>query len=125
MMLRSLSAGVRFLSARTNGGLFGRLETHAAAGRIALASPTLGTTSYGDLLAGARGVRDHLNNDSAFVKGSRVAFLARPGFEYVRTLIGVWQAGGVAVPLCVSHPAEELRYAITEADAITLSLIHI
>jgi malonyl-CoA/methylmalonyl-CoA synthetase len=120
-MLRSLRAPVRWLSSRPKGGLFARLEANASAGRIALASATAGKTTYAELLAGARAVRDRVTSDPAFKKGNRVAFLARPGFDFVRTLVGVWQAGGVAVPLCVSHPPEELRYAVVESDACTVA----
>lgn len=45
----------------------------------------------------------------------RVAFLIPPGFEYVATQWGIWRAGGIAVPLCVSHPRPELEYVITNS----------
>ncbi|MBE0584183.1 MAG: acyl-CoA synthetase, partial [Desulfofustis sp.] len=32
-------------------------------------------------------------------------------------LWGIWRAGGIGVPLCVSHPAPELEYVISDADA--------
>ena len=74
-------------------------------------------TSYADLLDGAQAIKSRIRSDPLFERGCRVAFIASPGVDYVRTLIGTWQAGAVAVPLCVSHPAEELHYAISEADA--------
>ena len=36
--------------------------------------------------------------------GSRAATLAPPGEPFVRGLLGTWLAGGIAVPLCTSHP---------------------
>ena len=48
---------------------------------------------------------------------ARVAFLAPPGFHYVAIQWGVWRAGGIAVPLAVSHPPAELEYVIRDADA--------
>jgi len=48
---------------------------------------------------------------------ARVAFLAPAGFAYVATQWGIWRAGGVAVPLAVSHPPPELEYVIRDADA--------
>ena len=48
---------------------------------------------------------------------ARVALLIVPGFEYVATLLGIWRAGGIAVPLAISHPAPELDYVIRDADA--------
>ncbi len=51
---------------------------------------------------------------------ARIAFLVPPGFAYVATLWGIWRAGGVAVPLAVSHPPPELAYVIDDAGASTL-----
>jgi malonyl-CoA/methylmalonyl-CoA synthetase len=48
---------------------------------------------------------------------ARVAFCVRPGFAYVATLRGIWQAGGVAVPVALSHPAAEMDYVIRDAGA--------
>ena len=48
---------------------------------------------------------------------ARVAFLAPPSFAYVATQWGIWRAGGIAVPLAVSHPPPELEYVIRDADA--------
>ena len=31
-------------------------------------------------------------------------------YDYVRTQWAIWRAGGVAVPLCTSHPSTELEY---------------
>src|SRR5207245_8929576 len=50
----------------------------------------------------------------------RVAFLTRPGFDYAAVQWGIWRAGGIAVPLCVSHPRSELEYVILDADADTV-----
>ena len=68
-----------------------------------------------------RAVSRHIRRNAAFERGGRVAFLARPGVDYVRTLLGTWEAGGIAVPLCVSHPPDELSYAITESDACVVT----
>ena len=51
---------------------------------------------------------------------ARVAFLAPPGFHYVAIQWGIWRAGGIAVPLAVSHPPAELAYVILDADAETV-----
>jgi malonyl-CoA/methylmalonyl-CoA synthetase len=51
------------------------------------------------------------------LREARVAFLMPPGFGYVAVMKGIWQAGGVAVPLAVSYPAAELEYVIRDADA--------
>lgn len=49
--------------------------------------------------------------------GGRVGFMIPPGFDYVAVQWGVWMAGGVAAPLCLSHPRPELEYALTETGA--------
>ena len=43
--------------------------------------------------------------------------MIRPGFEYAATQWGIWQAGGVAVPLSVSYPVPELEYVIDDTGA--------
>jgi malonyl-CoA/methylmalonyl-CoA synthetase len=54
---------------------------------------------------------------------ARVAFLVPPGFDYVATLLGIWQAGGVAVPLCLQHPPPEWEYVLDDTEAAAL-MIH-
>ena len=69
----------------------------------------------------------HLANvilqDANDLKEARVAFMINPGFGYVQTLWAIWQAGGVAVPLCITHPLPSLEYVLedTEADIIIIS----
>ncbi len=48
---------------------------------------------------------------------TRVAFLVAPGFAYAAIQRGIWRAGGVAVPLAVSHPQAELEYVVRDAEA--------
>jgi malonyl-CoA/methylmalonyl-CoA synthetase len=50
----------------------------------------------------------------------RVAFMVTPGFDYVATLWGIWQAGGVAVPLCLTHPLPSLRYTLEDSESTIL-----
>jgi malonyl-CoA/methylmalonyl-CoA synthetase len=54
--------------------------------------------------------RDDLNE-------ARVAFLVTPGFDYVAVQWGIWRAGGIAVPLPMSHPPAELEYLIRDSEA--------
>jgi len=42
----------------------------------------------------------------------RIVFMVEPSFEYVRIQWAIWRAGGVAVPLCLTHPAPELEYVL-------------
>jgi malonyl-CoA/methylmalonyl-CoA synthetase len=62
-------------------------------------------------------------NGSNDLYEARVAFMVNPGFGYVQSLWAIWQAGGVAVPLCITHPLPSLEYVLedTGADIIILS----
>ncbi len=52
--------------------------------------------------------------------GARVAFFVPPSFAHVAVQRGIWRAGGVAVPLALSHPTAELEYVIQDAGAFCL-----
>lgn len=71
--------------------------------------------SYGNLLDISGLIAMGLLKDTEDLQEQRVAFLIPPGFEYVATQWGIWRAGGIAVPLCVSHPRPELEYVITNS----------
>jgi malonyl-CoA/methylmalonyl-CoA synthetase len=47
---------------------------------------------------------------------ARVPFLVPPGFDYAATLLAIWQAGGVAVPLCLQHPPPEWAYVLDDTQ---------
>ena len=51
---------------------------------------------------------------------ARVAFMVNPGFNYVKSIWGIWQAGGVAVPLCITHPLPSLEYVLEDTGATIL-----
>ncbi len=94
--------------------LFARAAEHA--GRVAVVAPE-GAFTYGDLLDASARVAAALLDGAADLAGARVAFLAPPGWDYVATQWGIWRAGGIAVPLAVSHPPAELEYVVRDADA--------
>ena len=48
---------------------------------------------------------------------SPVAFMVEPSFDYVKVQWGIWRAGGVAVPLALSHPLPSLRYTLEDTKA--------
>ncbi len=77
-------------------------HTYASLGRAAdtIARHLLAATELEDLL------------------GERVAFRIAPGFEYVAMLLGTWRAGGIAVPLCLSHPKPELAFVLDDTNAV-------
>jgi len=51
---------------------------------------------------------------------ARVAFHVAPGCAYLAVLLGIWKAGGIAVPLAMSYPPAELEYLVQDAQASLL-----
>ncbi len=94
--------------------LINRAQSHNE--KIALAT-TQGVFTYSDLLHSSSQIATNLLENANDLHEERVAFLIPPGFEYVATQWGIWRAGGIAVPLCVSHPRPELEYAIANSGA--------
>src|SRR5215207_2173365 len=76
-----------------------------------------GTFTYQDLDDASRRVAGALLGDNLDLNQTRVAFLVPPSFAYAAVQRGIWRAGGVAVPLAVSHPPAELDYVIRDAAA--------
>ncbi|MBD2533286.1 AMP-binding protein [Nostoc flagelliforme FACHB-838] len=91
-----------------------RAEEHNEKTAIAA---TDGAFTYRDLLHTSSQIATGLLNNAEDLQEQRVAFLIPPGFEYVATQWGIWRAGGIAVPLCISHPRPELEYVITNSGA--------
>ena len=91
-----------------------RARAHAE--RTAVVAPE-GTFSYAQLLDASARVAAALLDGAADLAEARVAFLAPPGWDYAAVQWGIWRAGGIAVPLAVSHPPAELEYVVQDADA--------
>ena len=79
--------------------------------RIAVVSNDLEFT-YSDLLEASARVAAYLLNGRKDLREARIAFLVPPGFSYLAVQWGIWRAGGIAVPLGLSHPVPELSYAL-------------
>src|SRR5437879_7572746 len=94
--------------------LVARAWAHADRSAISAAD---GTFTYRELLDASASVATCLLAGRADLAEARVAFLAPADFHYVATQWGIWRAGGVAVPLAVSHPPPELEYVIRDAEA--------
>jgi malonyl-CoA/methylmalonyl-CoA synthetase len=87
--------------------------------------------SYGTLLSASRSLAGRLLDGRTDLSGARIAFLTPPGFGYVRTQWAIWLAGGIAVPVSLSHPLPAIVQLLedTEAHAIVtarafLPLLH-
>jgi len=76
-----------------------------------------GTFTYDQLDEASRRVAGALLADNADLNQTRVAFFVPPSFAYAAVQRGIWRAGGVAVPLAISHPPAELDYVIRDSGA--------
>ena len=76
-----------------------------------------GTYTYDQLDEASRRVSGSLLGDNADLNQTRVAFFVPPSFAYAAVQRGIWRAGGVAVPLAISHPPAELDYVIHDSGA--------
>ncbi|MES1205896.1 MAG: acyl-CoA synthetase [Pseudomonadota bacterium] len=86
-------------------------------------SDAAGSVTYGELLArSAVAARALLDRDRAApYGGARVLVLVPPGPAFVTALLGVWRAGGVAVPVSTQQTAPELEHmAATAAPRATV-----
>lgn len=76
--------------------------------------------TFNDLLNKSTSIASQILSGNHDLKEQRVAFMVDPGFNYVATQWGIWRAGGIAVPLCPSHPLSSLKYVIEDVDALII-----
>jgi malonyl-CoA/methylmalonyl-CoA synthetase len=76
-----------------------------------------GVHRYGAVINQSIKIAQCLLRNTADLEETRVAFMTPPGIDYVAAQWGIWQAGGIAVPLCLSHPLSEIEYVINNAGA--------
>ncbi len=72
---------------------------------------------YDQLLETSRRVASGLLAGKPDLDESRVAFLLPSSFSYVATQWGIWQAGGVAVPISPSSADPEIDYLLSDSQA--------
>jgi malonyl-CoA/methylmalonyl-CoA synthetase len=48
-------------------------------------------------------------------KGKRIAVFCRPGLSYTASMFAGWMSGAMMVPLCITHPKEELLYVLEDS----------
>ncbi len=78
--------------------------------------------TYSQLLHEAEQLAQTLLNGKYDLLEQRVAFMVNPGFNYIKTLWAIWLAGGVAVPLCLTHPLPSLTYVLIDTESSILLL---
>ncbi|KAF2751731.1 acetyl-CoA synthetase-like protein [Sporormia fimetaria CBS 119925] len=78
--------------------------------------------TYGELVNDVAAAKDKLqkNTNGEKAEGARIAFLVENGYDYVVTLLSIFAAHAIAVPLCPTHPASELRYILDQSGALML-----
>jgi malonyl-CoA/methylmalonyl-CoA synthetase len=76
-----------------------------------------GVLTYDDLQEASARVASDLLAGRRDLDGARVAFMVAPGCAYAAVQRGIWRAGGVAVPLALSHPPAELEYTLRDCAA--------
>ncbi len=97
--------------------LIERAEGHSS--NIAIVDGT-GTFRYAELLEASGRVAAGLLQRATDLREKRVAFLVSPGFHYAAVQWGVWRAGGVAIPLALSHPEAEFDHVIGDSGTKTI-----
>ncbi|KAL2840869.1 hypothetical protein BJY01DRAFT_236572 [Aspergillus pseudoustus] len=97
--------------------------------KIAVIDTTKGQQfTYIQLLADAAALKKRILEEldltsTGDLEERRIAYLVPNGYDYVVTQWAVWAAGGVSVPLCTSHPVQELLYTIGDSDP-SLVILH-
>ena len=74
-----------------------------------------GACTYADLDRRIKRFASGLLGDNADLSEQRIAFIMPASLDYVTTLLGIWRAGGIAVPLNVSAAIPKLEDALTSA----------
>lgn len=76
--------------------------------------------TYNDLLQASHDLASVLLAGAADLSGACIAFMVDPGFAFVTTQWAIWRAGGVAVPLCLTHPLPSLAYVLEDTRSETV-----
>ena len=79
-----------------------------------------GSYTFGQLLSKSQQIAQHILVGENDLNEARVAFMVSPGFDYVTIQWAIWQAGGLAVPLCISYPFPSLKYVLDDTTATVI-----
>ncbi|MEN7548202.1 acyl-CoA synthetase [Rapidithrix thailandica] len=94
--------------------LFNRAEAYAS--KVAIIDEHQYYT-YEQLLLRSRHIARCVLKGNEDLQEIRIAFMIAPGYDYTATQWGIWQAGGIAVPLCPSHPLPALEHVLQDSQA--------
>jgi malonyl-CoA/methylmalonyl-CoA synthetase len=76
-----------------------------------------GSCTYAQLNQRINQFTTGLIEDKSDLAEERIAFILPAGLDYVTTLLGIWRAGGIAVPLNINSAVPELAHALTCSGA--------
>ncbi len=76
--------------------------------------------SYQELLDASCQIASYLLDGRSDLQEERVAYMIQPGFDYVKVQWGIWRAGGIAVPICVSYPSASIEHVLDDAQCSTV-----
>ncbi len=95
--------------------LIARARSHCSS--IAFQSKARSHT-YQDLLDRSGTLATALLDDLDDLQEARVALLVPAGFEYVAAQWGIWRAGGITMPICLSATEGEWEYTLTDSSSV-------
>jgi malonyl-CoA/methylmalonyl-CoA synthetase len=98
-------------------GIVSRAVDHGS--RIALCDDA-GSIGYDVLVEHACRGAGRLLAGRVDLDEARVALLVPPGRDYVTAQWATWLAGGISVPLCLTHPPAEMDYMLSDSGASVL-----
>ncbi|KAF1949139.1 acetyl-CoA synthetase-like protein [Byssothecium circinans] len=80
------------------------------------------TFTYGELVNDVAAAKYKLQRNAGgkSTAGERISFLVENGYDYVVTLLSILAAHAIAVPLCTTFPAHELRYIVDQSESLML-----
>lgn len=76
-----------------------------------------GSYSYKELTDKAMAIACLLLKGKEDLNETCVAYIISPGIDYVAAQWGIWMAGGIAVPLCITYPLPSIQYVIEDTGA--------
>lgn len=91
-------------------------QAHSLPDKTAIIDPS-GSFTFQQLTEKSDQVASILLQGTSDLNQSRVAFMVSPGFDYVKIQWGIWKAGGIAVPLCITYPLPSLTYVLEDTKA--------
>jgi len=83
--------------------------------RIAI-SDASGNYTYTQLANDSDSLATLLLQHKSDLKEERIALLIPSSYHYVVAQWAIWKAGGIAVPLCISHPPTEWEYVLRDTQ---------